>query len=348
MSTLLSSEHDTSLDTKDYRVLPSSERIRQHSRPSVAAAATPQAQESPLPERFEVIFLGTGSPLPSPDRCGAGHVVVAGDQQVLVDCGWGAARRLIPSGVFPAAIETAVFTHMHTDHITDFPDFLFLRWTGGATKPLRVFGPDGTKDMVDGFLHALRRDIGFRQAHHGDKLHPDGIKVEVTEIPTTTSAERFETIGGMTFESFEVDHFPVVPAFGYRFGYDGRSLVMSGDTAFCESLLHASEGADLLVCEAMNVPMLTARANALRVMGRTLQADLFLDVPSYHIPTDAVAKLARDAGVRKVALSHLIPPIPNEGPQVAEFVAGMSDIYKGPIHVAKDCERIPVEPRSQS
>ncbi|MGH8429810.1 MAG: MBL fold metallo-hydrolase, partial [Solimonas sp.] len=223
-------------------------------------------------ERFEVVFLGTGSPLPSADRCGAGHVVVAGDQHVLVDCGWGAARRLLPSGVNPADIDTAVFTHMHTDHITDVPDFLFLRWTGGATRPLRVFGPQGTRDMVDGFMHALRRDIGFRRAHHGDKLHPDGIRVEVTELPATDSASAFETCDGLRFESFEVDHFPVVPAFGYRFVFDGRSAVMSGDTAFCESLLHASEGADLLVCEAMNVPMLQERADALRAMGRSLQA----------------------------------------------------------------------------
>ncbi len=301
-----------------------------------------------MPERFEVVFLGTGSPLPSADRCGAGHVVVAGEQQVLVDCGWGAARRLMPAGVIPADINTAVFTHMHTDHITDVPDFLFLRWTGGATTPLRVFGPEGTKDMVDGFLHALRRDIGFRQAHHGEKLHPDGIRVEVTEIPATPAAERFETVAGMTFESFEVDHFPVVPALGFRFVFDGRTVVMSGDTSFCESLLHASQGADLLVCEAMNVAMLSERADALRAMGRSLQASLFEDVPDYHIPTEEVAKLAQRAGVRKVALTHLIPQISNEGPAVTRFVTGMSDHYKGPIHVARDCERLPVEPRGQS
>ncbi len=301
-----------------------------------------------MTERFEVVFLGTGSPLPSADRCGAGHVVVAGDQQVLVDCGWGAARRLIPSGVFPGAINTAVFTHMHSDHITDFPDLLFLRWTSGATTPLRVFGPEGTQEMVDGFLLALRRDIGFRRAHHGDKLHPDGIRVEVTEVPASPAASRFEMIDGLSFESFEVDHFPVVPAFGYRFTFDGRSVVMSGDTSYCESLLHASQGADLLVCEAMNLPMLNERIAAIRVMGRTVQARAMEDVPSYHIATEEVAKLARQAGVRKLALTHLIPPIPSEGPAVTQFVQGMSDLYAGPIHVARDCERIAVEPRSAS
>ncbi len=291
---------------------------------------------------FEIAFLGTGSPLPNPDRCGAGQVVVADGTNVLVDCGWGAARRLVPAGVIPSSIETVIFTHMHTDHMTDFPDFLFQRWTWGATTPLKVYGPEGTAEMVEGFLMAMRRDISFRQAHHGDKLHPDGITCEVTEVPVPSTPERFLTVGGMTVEVFEVDHFPVVPAFGYRFRFDGRSAVLSGDTSFCESLLHASEGADMLVCEAMNVPMLQQRVIALRAMGRELQAGLFEDVPSYHIPTDEVAKLAKQAGVGELVLSHLIPPIPNDGPQVEEFVRGMNDLYGGNIRVAKDMQRVPV------
>src|SRR5690348_8581162 len=153
-----------------------------------------------MSERFELVFLGTGSPLPSADRCGAGNVVVAGETNVLVDCGWGAARRLLPSGVRPASIDYALFTHMHTDHITDFPDFLFQRWTGGATRPLRVYGPDGTAEMVEGFLLALRRDIGFRLAHHGDKLHPDGIEVEVEEVPATAAPRGFLELGGLRIE----------------------------------------------------------------------------------------------------------------------------------------------------
>ena len=248
-----------------------------------------------MPARFEVVFLGTGSPLANADRCGAGNVVVAGDQHVLVDCGWGAARRLIPSGVRPGDIDVALFTHMHTDHMTDVPDFLFLRWTGGATKPLRVFGPEGTQEMIDGFLMALRRDIGFRQAHHGDKLHPDGIRVEVTEVPVSKGPEKFLELEGARFESFEVDHFPVVPAFGYRVRFDDRSAILSGDTAFCESLVNASQGADMLVCEAMNVPMLEQLRQVLAAAGRVREAGLVGDIPSYHIATTEIAELARRA-----------------------------------------------------
>jgi len=306
----------------------------------------PEYEEAGLAERFEMVFLGTGSPLQSADRCGAGNVVVAGDTNVLVDCGWGAARRLMPSGVRPQSIDVALFTHMHTDHMTDVPDFLFQRWTNGSTTPLRVFGPEGTQEMIDGFLMALRRDIGFRLAHHGDKLHPDGIKVEVTEVPVTNAATEFLKLGGLTFESFEVDHFPVVPAFGYRATFDGRTAVLSGDTSFCESLAVASEGADMLVCEALNQPMMTNLIAALKAGGRERDAGMMSDVPSYHIPTTDVAKLAKRAGVGELVLSHLIPPLPSNDAQEAVFMEGMSDVYGGPIRVARDMQRIPITRRS--
>lgn len=295
-----------------------------------------------MPEPFEIVFLGTGSPLPSTDRVGCGHVIVAGEQHVLVDCGWGAARRLLLAGVVPAAIDVAVFTHMHSDHITDFPDFLFLRWTAGATRPLHVYGPEGTAEMVEGFLLAMRRDIGFRLAHHGDKLHPDGILVEVTELPASSRPQPFFERNGFVLERFEVDHFPVTPAFGYRARFDGRTALLSGDTAFCESLLHAAEGVDLLVCEAMNTAMLNERIAGLRSFGRELQASLLEDVPSYHIDVAEVARLAARAGVRQLVLNHLIPPVPNAGPELERFTAGMDALYAGPIRVARDAERIPV------
>jgi ribonuclease Z len=294
---------------------------------------------------IEVVLLGTGSPLPSPVRCGAGQVVIAGETRVMIDCGWGVARRLFGVQIVPQSIDVLCFTHMHSDHITDFPDFIISRWTGGATRPLQIYGPEGTRETVAGFLAALRRDIGYRLAHHGEKLSRAGIEVEVHELPATLSPVRALTHGGLEIESFEVDHRPVVPAFGYRVTLDGTRVVFSGDTTVCDSLRQASVDVDLLVCEALNVPMLERRVGALRDAGHTGVAALLADVPGYHAPTIAVAQLARDAGVRRLVLSHVIPPIPNEGPQVAEFIAGMDAIYKGPIAVAQDMQRITVGPR---
>lgn len=294
-----------------------------------------------MSEQFDVVFLGTGGPLPNADRCGAGQVIVADGTYVLVDCGWGAARRLFPAGVQPRLIGTAIFTHMHSDHITDVPDFLFLRWVTGATTPLQVFGPEGTQEMIDGFLMALRRDIGFRIAHHGEKLHPDGIRVEVTEIPATPAPRQFAEIGGLRLESFEVNHFPVVPALGFRASYAERSVVFSGDTTMCESLLGASRGADMLICEALNLAMLQRTIDGLK-QSAPLQAGSLEDVPSYHISTPDVAKLAEDAGVGELVLTHILPSIKNDEAMAQAFVAGMSDLYRGNITVAHDTQRIAV------
>ena len=290
---------------------------------------------------LEVVFLGTGSPLPSADRCGAGAVLVAGDMHVLVDCGWGSARKLIPSGIQPSRIDTAILTHMHSDHITDIPDFLFLRWVTGSTKPLKIYGPEGTREVIDGFMQALRQDIGFRIAHHGEKLHPNGIKVEVTELPGTDNPEEFIAIGGVRLEAFLVDHFPVVPAFGFRATYEGKTVVFSGDTSKCDSLLEASKGANMLVCEALNTTMLDRAIAAIKPSQPT-QAGNLEDVPSYHITTTEVAELARHASVGEVVLTHVIPSIVSQDAMEAQFVQGMSDIFAGPIRVARDTQRITV------
>ncbi len=296
-----------------------------------------------MPQTFDIVFLGTGSPLNSPDRCGCGHVIVAGTQHVIVDLGYGAARRLTPSGIRPDQVDVAVFTHMHSDHITDVPDFLNMRWTGGATVPLRVFGPVGTKKMVDGFLMALEDDIRFRKAHHPGKLHPDGIKVQVTEVPAGAGIESFFNEAGLTLERFEVDHYPVVPAFGYRAKFDSRSVVLSGDTSYCDSLAAAAQGADVLVSDALNPELFAQLIERARTAGRTTAASLLEDVPSYHISTADAARLAKEAGVGQLILSHLLPNLPNNTEMENAFKAGMSDVYPGPISLARDTQRIAIE-----
>jgi ribonuclease Z len=230
--------------------------------------------------------------------------LAAGETHVLVDCGWGSARRLIPRSIRPAQIDTAIFTHMHSDHITDVPDFLFLRWVTGASKELEVYGPEGTQEMIDGFLMAMRA-TSASVSPTTEKLHPDGIKVKVTEVSSSQSPTEFLKMGDLRLEAFEVDHFPVVPAFGFRATYAGRSVVFSGDTSKCDSLLEASRGADMLVCEALNLTMLERTIAALKPNAPN-QAGNLEDVPSYHISTIEVAELARDAGVGEVVLAY--PP----------------------------------------
>jgi ribonuclease Z len=291
---------------------------------------------------IEVILLGTGSPIPSADRSGPGQVVIAGSTHLLVDCGWGAARRLVPAGVYPASIDAVLFTHLHSDHITDFADFMVTRFIGGATRPLPVFGPEGTRATVDGFLAALAADTRYRLAHHGEKLHPDGMRSFVTEVPATAEATEIFARDDLVVSAFEVDHAPVRPALGYRIERAGRRVVISGDTNRCDALVEAARGADLLVCDAQNRDLMAAMVERLRAAGNELAASLLADTPSYHMSTLDAAAVAREAAVAHLVVSHLTPPVPNDGAAAAAFLAGMSALFPGKITLGHDLQRFAV------
>jgi ribonuclease Z len=292
---------------------------------------------------FDVILLGTGSPLYSPVRCGAGNVVVAGDTAVLVDCGWGAARRLIASGVPLGNVKHAFFTHMHSDHITDLPDFLIMRWTmSGAAQPLHVYGPEGTREMVEGFRAGLEPDVRYRIAHHGEKLPRAGMDVVVHEVPATPDVTAVANIGPLAVGAFEVDHYPVVPALGFRVESGGAAVVFSGDTKRTDNLVRAAKGADTLVSEALHLGLMQGRVQMLRGMNNERVAKMLEEACEYHTPTLEVAEMARDAGVRRLVISHLIPPIPDDGPPVEQFIAGMADVFAGELVVGRDLQRITV------
>jgi ribonuclease Z len=293
---------------------------------------------------FEIVLLGTGSPMFNPARCGAGYAIIAGDANVVVDLGWGASRRINAAGIGHAQVDTLFLTHMHSDHITDIPDFLMQRWTGGATGALRVYGPEGTRETVEAFQAGLRLDVEYRIAHHGEKNMPrSGWQIEITEVPATPEATPIASIGDLEVDAFEVDHWPVKPALGFRFRRGGRSLVLSGDTGKCASLVEASRGADMLICEAMNRSMWDGLVNVVRSRGNERGADILADVPTYHITTAGAAGTARDAGVKHLVLSHLLPMVPDEGPGLEHFADGMSDIYGGQITVGKDLQRFVIE-----
>src|SRR5437868_6823806 len=133
---------------------------------------------------MQVTILGSGSPLPDPDRAGPSGLVRAGGAAVLVDCGRGVLMRLAGTGLHVAQLDAVLLTHLHSDHVTDFADVLTTWWvmpmTGG--KPLTVVGPPGTRAFVDATIAAMQTDIGYRISHHADLDAPPICAVtEVTD-----------------------------------------------------------------------------------------------------------------------------------------------------------------------
>jgi ribonuclease Z len=294
-------------------------------------------------DALELTILGTGSPLPSSERCGGGQVVAGGGATILIDCGWGVARRMQQARIPSAALDAVFFTHLHSDHITDFADLLMTAWTGGRARPMVVYGPEGTREMVEGFQQALAADVRYRIAHHGEQLWRGGVACDVHEVEATDDARAITTIGDIEVSAFLVDHRPVWPAFGFKITRAGATVVFSGDTVKCPSLVAASRGADALVCEAFNYELMDRRIGALKAMGQPHAAGLLTDAKDYHIQPREVAEVAAEAGVKRVIITHLIPPIaPSSEADLAEFTAGMSEVYGGEITVAADLDRFEI------
>ncbi len=292
---------------------------------------------------LDLVLLGTSSPIHTAHRFGPAQVIAGGQATILVDCGWGATLRLYQAGVRLPAIDAVFFTHLHSDHTTDFADFLVMRWLGGIDRALPVYGPEGTANMVEGFRRALSADTKFRLAHHGEKLSPLGTACEVKEISARETPVEVAKIGDMTVSAFAVDHRPVMPAFGYRVERGGRVITISGDTNPCPGLMNGARGADILVCDSQNRAMMEVFEDNLRKAGNELQAALLLDAHSYHASTHDAAHVARQAGVKHLVLSHVMPVIPNEGQQVEVFAAGLADIFEGKITVGRDLQRFSLD-----
>lgn len=290
---------------------------------------------------LELILLGTGSPIYQQHRSGNAQIIRGGDANVLVDVGWGATVRMYQSGVGPAQIDAVFVTHLHSDHTTDFADLLVNRWLGGITEPLRVYGPEGTANMIAGYRQALEADTRFRFAHHGERLAPVGTECNVTEISAGEDPTEIATIGDITVKAFEVDHRPVMPAFGFRLERGGKSIVISGDTVACPGLLNGAQDADILVADSMNKKMLASFEESLRSGGRDLQASLLSDGHTYHTDVKDAAEIAQKAGVKHLVLSHIMPSIVEE--QIPQFTEGLEAIFTGKISVGHDLARYAIE-----
>jgi ribonuclease Z len=289
---------------------------------------------------LDLVLLGTGSPIHTPHRFGPSQVVTDGQTRILVDTGWGSTSRLYQAAIPPQTIDAVFITHLHSDHTTDLADFLVMRWVGAIRGPIPIYGPVGTERMVKGFQEAMAADTKYRLDHHGDKLWSGGLAADITEFEAGEEPVEVARIGEIVVKAFEVDHYPVKPAYGFRLEKDGRAIAISGDTNPCAGLLNGSRNADIMVCDSMNQEMMKVLENQLRSAGNDIQASMLEEAHDYHAPIQAMAETAQKAGVKHLVISHVLPPVPAE--QEAQFVLGLDKIFSGKITVGRDLMRLGV------
>jgi ribonuclease Z len=306
--------------------------------PLVAAQRLAIDTSRDLPDGLHVALCGTGSPFPDAGRAGPCTLVQAGQRLFVFDAGNGAVRNIGRMGFNHGRIDAVFLTHFHSDHIDGLGELLLQRWVAGANRqPVPVHGPRGVTQLVDGLMQAYRMDQAYRVAHHGDATVPASGFGAAAQTFTTSGSEPVVLLRDAELEisAFAVDHAPVHPAVGYRIRYKGRSVVLSGDTKPSDAVRSAATGADLLLHEALSLPMLAVLREAARAQGRSNLATVFHDITDYHSTPEQAAATARDAQVRYLVLNHIVPPLPYTALEKT-FLGDAPSVFGGPLRVGRD------------
>jgi ribonuclease Z len=278
---------------------------------------------------IEVTLLGTGSPIPDPNRAGPSTLVRAGGQVLLVDCGRGVLQRAAAVGVGAAGLSALLLTHLHSDHIAELGDVLITSWVTDFAPdpaPLPIIGPPGTAETVEATLKAFGHDIGYRIAHHADLNAPPPI--EVHECTEGVVWDR----DGVTIRVAPTDHRPVAPTIGFRIEFGGASVVLAGDTVACASLDELAAGANALVHTVIRKDILA-----------NVPQQRIKDVCDYHSSVQEAAATAERAGVGTLVMTHYVPAIaPGQEEQWRALAAAE---FSGQIELGDDLHRVEVPAR---
>jgi ribonuclease BN (tRNA processing enzyme) len=252
-----------------------------------------QAQNRAIP-KTQIVLLGTGTPLPDPDRSGPATAIVVNGTPYIVDFGTGvvrqaaAARNKGVEGLDPVNLNFGFITHLHSDHTLGFPDIILTPWVMGRKTPLEVYGPPGTRDMAEHILKAYAADIKIRTGDI-ERSNTTGYKVNVHEIqPGVVYRDQ-----NVTVTAFAVHHGKWPHAYGYRFETPDRTIVISGDASPDTAIVDNCHGCDVLIHEVYT------QASFEKVSPKWQQYRL-----AYHTSSKELAAIATKAKPGLLILYH--------------------------------------------
>lgn len=284
---------------------------------------------------FRVTLLGTGLPIPYPDRFGPATLVEAGEQKLLFDAGRGSTIRLYQLKIPFMSVTPLFLTHLHSDHVVGIPDLWLTGWLAtpwaGRRTPFHVIGPVGTKELMQNTEQAYAADIRIRVAD--ENLPPEGATINVEEFQHDGVVYEKE---GVRVTAFEVDHGAVIkPAFGYRVDHEGRSVVISGDTRFSENVIKYGTGVDLLIHEVGAVRSEIANEPYIK------------RIIAHHTSPQEAGTVFTRARPKLAVYTHLVlPQRPGVPPLKDDELSALTrQTYNGPLVIGEDLMRFDITDR---
>ena len=268
-----------------------------------------------------VVFLGTGTPRPNPVRQGPSLAVIVNGQAYIVDAGTGVVRQAAAaylrgvSALQPNMLDMAFLTHLHSDHTLGLPDLILTPWVMHRITPLTLYGPVGTKGMVDGIETAYAEDIEVR-THGLEHSSTSGHQVNVHEIQPGVIYQD----DNVKVTAFAVKHGSLREALGYRFDADGKSVVISGDTRPVKSVVEACNGCDVLIHEAYD---------------STMSRNPYFS--SFHTSGLQLGKVAAAAQPKLLVVTHYVGGARSDP---TEVIPDIQQNFHGPVVAANDLDVI--------
>jgi ribonuclease BN (tRNA processing enzyme) len=293
---------------------------------AAALAAFPLRALAQAP-RTRLVLLGTGGGprVTAKGRAKPATLIVANGIPYVIDCGDGVALQLVRAGIALDALRYVFITHHHSDHNLDYGNLIYDAWAAGLRTPVDAYGPPPLAAITEAYWQLNRFDIETRIADEG--------RIDLRKLVAAHEFSKDGQVmrnGDVRVTAARVRHPPIAQAYAYRFDCADRAIVISGDTAYSPELVALAKGADVLVCEAMHMAGLEALLKKVP-NAATLREHLLAS----HVSTEDAGRIAAEAGVKTLVLSHLVP---GDDPAITEamWAEGPRKHFGGTIVVGRD------------